>query len=125
MPRYIDADALREEINSLSITLCGKELFGELAKYSVLQKIDEAPTADVTDINDGHKSEWISVDERLPETEGKYLVCTTNGNIGVGSFIDYYGKGTRLCFDCWAVTHWMPLPEPPKGAVNDKQTHGS
>lgn len=71
------------------------------------------------------KSAWISVDERLPETEEKYLVCTTNGNIGVGSFIDYYGKGTHLCFDCWAVTHWMPLPEPPKGSGNDKQTHGS
>lgn len=60
------------------------------------------------------KQEWISVDERLPNREGKYLVCTTNGNIGVGNFIDYYGKGTCLCFDCWAVTHWMPLPEPPK-----------
>ena len=59
------------------------------------------------------KQEWISVDERLPDREGKYLVCTTNGNIGVGDFIDYYGKGTHLCFDCWAVTHWMPLPEAP------------
>ena len=60
------------------------------------------------------KQEWISVDERLPDKEGKYLVCTTNGNIGVGDFIDYYGKGTHLCFACWAVTHWMPLPEAPK-----------
>ena len=60
------------------------------------------------------KQEWISVEERLPETEGKYLVCTANGNIGVGNFIDYYGTGKRLCFDTWAVTHWMPLPEPPK-----------
>ena len=62
---------------------------------------------------DYRKQEWISVEDRLPVREGKYLVCTTNGNIGVGNFIDYYGKGTHLCFDCWAVTHWMPLPEPP------------
>lgn len=61
--------------------------------------------------------EWIRVEERLPDREGKYLVCTTNGNIGVGNFIDYYGKGTRLRFDCWAVTHWMPLPEAPKGGA--------
>ena len=60
------------------------------------------------------KQEWISVDERLPDREGKYLVCTTNGNIGVGNFINYYGKGLHLCFDCWAVTHWMPLPKAPK-----------
>lgn len=61
-----------------------------------------------------NQSEWISVDERLPESEGKYLVCTSNGNIGVGNFINYYGTGKHLCFDTWAVTHWMPLPEPPK-----------
>jgi hypothetical protein len=58
---------------------------------------------------------WISVADRLPDNEGKYLVCTANGNIGVGNFIDYYGAGKLLCFDTWAVTHWMPLPEPPKG----------
>ena len=64
--------------------------------------------------NVGCKSEWISVDERLPETEGKYLVCTSNGNIGVENFINYYGTGKHLCFDTWAVTHWMPLPKAPK-----------
>ena len=47
MPRYIDADALTENINNLSVMLCGKELFGELAKHSVTQMIDEHPTADV------------------------------------------------------------------------------
>ena len=52
MARYIDADALIEELNSLSVTLCGKELFGELAKHSVVQKINEAPTADVAPIAD-------------------------------------------------------------------------
>lgn len=64
---------------------------------------------------DALKGEWISVEERMPEKEGKYLVCTTKGNIGVGNFIDYYGTGTHLCFDGWAVSHWMPLPEQPKG----------
>ena len=50
MSRYIDADALIEEINSLSVTLCGKELFGELAKHSVVQKINEAPDTDVVEV---------------------------------------------------------------------------
>ena len=86
---------------------------------------NEPPLSEKERTMNSKQSAWISVDERLPETEEKYLVCTTNGNIGVGSFIDYYGKGTHLCFDCWAVTHWMPLPEPPKGSGNDKQTHGS
>ena len=47
---YIEREALREEIESLSVTLCGKELFGELAKHSVVQKINEAPTADVVEV---------------------------------------------------------------------------
>ena len=51
---YIDREALIEEINSLSVTLCGKELFGELAKHSVTQKIDEQPTADVVEVRHGH-----------------------------------------------------------------------
>lgn len=125
MPRYIDADALREEINSLSVTLCGKELFGELAKYSVLQKIDEAPTADVTDINDGHKSEWISVDERLPEETCECLVIDA---VGVIYLVKYSGRYRAFnAIDCddgdrWKlnnVTHWMPMPEPP---ITDKPT---
>lgn len=61
------------------------------------------------------RNEWISVDERLPTNEGKYLVCTAKGKVYVENFVDYYGNGKRLCFDNYTVTHWMPLPEPPKG----------
>lgn len=81
-----------------------------MASHTILENYAEAL------YNAGYsKQEWISVDDRLPETEGKYLVCTANVNIGVGNFIDYYGTGKRICFDTWAISHWMPLPEPPKG----------
>lgn len=106
-----------------------KQTIEEMAKdvtYSIVwdsdgyATVDCLATAKKLHLKGYHRqSEWISVDERLPEREGKYLVCTTNGNIGVGNFIDYYGKGTHLCFDCWAVTHWMPLPEPPKMRKED------
>lgn len=64
---YIEREALIEEINSLSITLSGKELFGELAKFCVVQKIDEAPTADVVEVVHGEwlKSEWGYPDRTL------------------------------------------------------------
>ena len=79
--------------------------------------------------------EWISVDDRLPEDSGYYLVVYRdkyNGSISIA--FDMYvkcnvGEWWESEFACditkqflWAtrlqeqeVTHWMPLPQPPKG----------
>ena len=79
--------------------------------------------------------EWISVKDRLPEDSGCYLVVYRdkyNGSISIA--FDMYvkcnvGEWWESEFACditkqflWAtrlqeqeVTHWMPLPEPPKG----------
>lgn len=59
------------------------------------------------------KQEWISVEERLPERTGKYLVFTYNRRLYIGVFIDHYCDGIAQ-FDDYKVTHWMPLPEAPK-----------
>lgn len=61
------------------------------------------------------KSDLISVEERLPEVEGSYLTYTDEGRIIIDSFCIYPDHGTKF----WVggngrVTHWMPLPEPPK-----------
>ena len=85
--------------------------------------------------------EWISVNDRLPEYPGHYLVCTSI-NYWHGGCIDrnenhkYHPNGTPVGYDgstmsvldCYYdvaghwnrvcdshVTHWMPIPEPPKG----------
>ena len=80
--------------------------------------------------------EWISVDDRLPEEDGSYLVTTNSfGNrqsvkfrwfAKDGENVDAYDLAGQK--DVWylydsecgyvsinSVTHWMPLPEPPKG----------
>ena len=62
-------------------------------------------------------SEWISVEDRLPEREGKYLVYTVKGAIRFGEYRSYLVGDSKFCgpqFDYY-VTHWMPLPDPPKG----------
>ena len=76
--------------------------------------------------------EWISVDDRLPEETGRYLAVKKRiapdelgGNrtdiVILRFFVD---DGFRMPTHIpdWIngeineeVTHWMPLPEPPKG----------
>ena len=59
--------------------------------------------------------EWISVEERLPQECTQVIVCDEDWTVGEA----FYYKEDRfewidsekLAF----VTHWMPLPEPPKG----------
>lgn len=60
--------------------------------------------------------QWISVKDRLPEGDGKYLCCTRLGACVICKFM-IFGNGTRWStFGSVAnsITHWMPLPEPPK-----------
>lgn len=81
--------------------------------------------------------EWISVTDRLPDTDGKYLVCFgTYNTIGTCRFTEnleridsdiFEGENRPGWYDCedgWPyevtqVTHWMPLPEPPKGVSDE------
>ena len=57
--------------------------------------------------------EWISVDDRLPDESYPVLCVTSAGGMMIARYGHKYGS--------WHVsgsidiTHWMPLPEPPKG----------
>ena len=82
------------------------------------------------------KPKWIPVSERLPEKDGHYLVFERGYLIPIirvlefakdGRKVDKYDfhrgwKNVWYRYDSeWghitidSVTHWMPLPEPPKG----------
>ena len=64
--------------------------------------------------------EWISVDDELPEVGG-YVVCIAKRN----PFSRFMPMVARIEKNGWVnpmteqyiseVTHWMPLPEKPKG----------
>lgn len=60
-------------------------------------------------------NEWISVEDRLPEGMGTVLIAH-NGGVSFGWFNGaYWTRGAATKHKpIKTVTHWMPLPEPPK-----------
>jgi hypothetical protein len=59
------------------------------------------------------KTGWVSVEERLPEQESRVLFCLKGGAMIAGYFFEnHFYSGDSYCFK--TVTHWQPLPEPPK-----------
>lgn len=121
MSRYIDADELYKatqkriaEANEARMAVVDDEF---------LDLINDAFTEDVAP-----RAEWISVEERLPEVAGReYLVWDDvqatvkkryfhriHPNIPIETYPcirEYFGNAS----DYKRYTHWMPLPEPPKG----------
>ena len=71
-------------------------------------------------------TKWISVEERLPEESGRYIVLRKSGDCldccyekerdSWGVLIDM-GEAGALWVAYKGVTHWMPLPEPPEVEV--------
>ena len=71
-------------------------------------------------------SEWISVKDKLPDTGISVIVRQYEDKINNGTYVAWIEKlGIKdkpiwqysWCCGCYVpreVTHWMPLPEPPK-----------
>lgn len=60
--------------------------------------------------------EWIPVTEKLPEESGGYLAyCGEYDGICILYYEVLKTKGRWRSKWKYDVTHWMPLPEPPKG----------
>lgn len=62
-----------------------------------------------TDTNVGSK--WISVEDRLPETNDTVLVLHKNRHVCTNAWLK---KKWWIDYGRNPITHWMPLPEPPK-----------
>ena len=72
-------------------------------RKAVIQRLGE--------LEERAEGEWISVEEKLPERNGRYLThCNIEGQSLV--CVLYYCKIGG--FNESTVTHWKPLPQPPK-----------
>lgn len=130
-----DADDIwRKDIDALKFAITALRSMQEAGEPLSLEQLREVPHGKIKDSTlqnianraneiaspPAHidRSEWISVKERLPEA-----YYGESDNVLV---VDEIGIRKILYFDggCWCyptgetydrkVTHWMPLPEPPK-----------
>lgn len=118
--RPIDANALQELCNRgiQNMWNTGVAPVSWAAAYADFKNdIDSIPTLTP-------QNEWVSVEERLPENgqivlfhqKDGFIYCAEyfagNALMSPGWFID------NDCWDAKEVTHWMPLPAPPKKEHN-------
>jgi len=72
--------------------------------------------------------EWISINDRLPEKQGHYLIyCPRSFPKNYGGVIAEFYEDNKCFYGEYSeevhedATHWMPLPEPPKKQLPHNQ----
>ena len=114
--------------------------FVEVNHYGVFRLLEEAAAAleQLQAENDRLKEEvqqmrWIPVEERLPEENvtvlafnadphaEKYVLARYRAVVHFGCcWCQFDQEYDSWCASCWKVTHWMPLPQPPKEETYEK-----
>ena len=98
-------------------------------RYPTIEQIRNTEVAACLIANGVTVQEWISVEDRLPDSNGQYIVTACDEGCAAGEGI-WYGTvvvTAEYYNGCWTwyeggheydldgiVTHWMPIPEPPQ-----------
>ena len=102
---------------------------GFSGKSAAVQAVSDACVLAVAALREQEKRRWIPLAERLPEENGCYIVvaCDEGCSAGEGIWYDTVVVVAEYYEGSWSwdengteyditdiVTHWMPMPEPPK-----------
>lgn len=116
--RPIDANAMLSELRPVSFE--AEHSAVQLSDVSKMMRewVERQPTLTPP-------TEWVSVDDRLPDTDGAYLVYAPTYTGGSSSSLDCIGgiMFSRFKHEKWSiesgyykrpncVTHWLPIPTP-------------
>ena len=115
----------REKLIELLMQCVPNNLTPQISGNQLTIDIAQGNIADHLIANGVTVQQWIPVTERLPEKNGEYLCRWINKSVSDAEYESTYGS-FGYWFDFWedeykewisyeGITHWMPLPEPPKG----------
>lgn len=108
MKEYIEREAAMNACKEAKIT--GLPQWNSGVEHAE-ERIKKIPAADVVE-----RPGWIPVTERLPDIGSNCLISPVSGCVAEGQFDGdgwtQYRWSAKLDKD--TITHWMPLPEPPK-----------
>ena len=105
----------KADINERS-PICRDTLKGFSRAYIAGRHFFAIKVEDITGKQEVEPAPWIPVSERLPENGEDVLVCDGDA-MAVACFNTKDRVWDFFELDFWSssdVTHWMPLPEPPK-----------
>lgn len=102
--RLIDADVLIEDLEVAKANAG----MGSMVAETLIRYVKRCPTVDASCVP---ATNWIPVAERLPEENTPVLTFRANG---MEIEFQWNGKWDYDEITPFHVTHWMPLPKPPK-----------
>ena len=115
---YIEREAAKRELLSWAVSINHPEY---LMRDDAMHVIDSMPAADVVEQEQESKptNGWISVEDRLPEKNQAVLGWYKDNPFAGYTYevVSWNGKGWVFVYAqryVTNVTHWMPMPEPPK-----------
>ena len=110
--RQMRENCVRDHNGTEPIVICSLELWEEIA--TIIERF-------------GKQSGWISVDEKSPDEEKAYIIVTDGETVIVARRAWLYRSNSDGRLRCPAnygngmyITHWMPLPKPPKMRKEDE-----
>lgn len=96
----------KKQIKEMAEVICGSGMVDTYSRCEIIA--EELYIADYR-----KQSGWISVDERVPEDGSPVIVYLKSGGITIARYDMAWGRFRTS--GSITVTHWMPLPERPKG----------
>lgn len=126
------------KIEKLIEKLRTESLYKDKATLEIMDLCMDAALAleQLRDENEKLKAQvprWIPVEERLPEENvtvlafnadphaEKYVLARYRTVVYLGCYwCQFDQEYDSWCASCWKVTHWMPLPQPPKEEAYEK-----